>query len=42
MVPVCVEYLKGKELSEQESIKANYLGWCIEFVSYLFIMTYAL
>lgn len=32
MVPVCVEYLKGKELSEQESIKANYLGWCIEFL----------
>ncbi len=39
MVPVCLEYLKGRELTEDETTKANYLGWCIEFVSIIFTFT---
>eukprot|EP00794_Sanderia_malayensis_P016956 gene16956-18663_t len=32
MVPVCLEYLKGRQLTDDEITNANYLGWCIEFL----------
>ena len=37
MVPVCLEYLRGGHLTEEEESKAIKLGWCVEIVSMRFV-----
>jgi len=38
MVIMCLDYLKGGKVSEEEAIKALTLGWCVELLQALFLV----